>query len=161
MRSIIIVVVALAFVSSAKADCDHFKWSLDRELGWIAAGPEALGADGEITIAPKAYSVALKPNAELSFPVTPERAPKSDSFGAVVTVKAIEAPGIYEISLSTPSWIDVVQNGARAKTPEFSGQKDCPAIHKSVKFELAAGAAAIQISNSEGSSVVMTIAPAR
>ena len=161
IRSLIVASAAsLALAGAARADCEHFKWSLDRELGWIAAGPAAVAAGGEVTIGAEAYALALAPNAQAGFIVAPERPPKPESFGGVFKVE-IESSGTYEISLSKPAWIDVAQADARAKSPDFSGQKDCPAIHKSVKFELAAGPAAIEISNSEGAAIVMTIAPAR
>lgn len=160
-----ILAVAMTFVvlssGVARADCDHFKWSLDRERAWLAAAPEPVAAGGAVALADKAFAVALRPNAEAGFVAPPERAPKPESFGTVVNLAAVGAPGVYEITLSAEAWLDVVQNGARAKSIDFSGQKDCPGVRKSVKFELAAGTATVQISNAETASILMTIALAR
>ena len=68
--------------------------------------------------------------------------------------------GLYQITLSDEAWIDVVENGARVKSSDFSGQKACPGVRKSVRFDLAAGPATLQISNSESPKINLAIAPA-
>ena len=64
------------------------------------------------------------------------------------------------MTLSDEGWVDVVQNGARVKSSDFSGQKTCPGVRKSVRFTLAAGPAQLQISNVETNKIVFAIAPA-
>jgi hypothetical protein len=53
-----------------------------------------------------------------------------------------------------------VQNGASVKSGDFSGQKNCPGVRKSVRFSLAAGAATVQISNAASATIQLAIAPA-
>ena len=54
----------------------------------------------------------------------------------------------------------VVQSGASIKSSDFSGQKNCPGVRKSVRFDLAAGPATVQISNAPSASIQLAIAPA-
>ena len=72
----------------------------------------------------------------------------------------IDRAGLYQITLSDEAWVDVVQNGARVKSSDFSGQKACPGVRKSVRFDLAAGPATLQISNAESAKINLAIAPA-
>jgi hypothetical protein len=147
----------LASVAPARADCDHFKWSLARERAWFAASPAPLPATGGEAAPGAAYALSLAK--DVALPVAPERAPGKDTFGAVVTVPKLE-PGLYQITLSEPAWIDVGANGALVKASDFSGQKDCPGVHKSVRFQLGEGSATIEISNSSVDKLLMAIAPA-
>jgi hypothetical protein len=140
--------------------CDKFKWSIARERALFAAGakPAASGA----TIAPgEGYAVALAPAPSVTFSVPPERAPKPGTFSAALTIDAIDKPGPYQITLSDEAWLDVVQAGALIKSAGFSGQKDCPEVRKSVRFDLQAGPATIQISNAAGGALNLAIEPAQ
>jgi hypothetical protein len=141
-------------------NCDKFKWSIARERALFAAGakPAASGA----TIAPgEGYAVALAPSASVAFSVPPERAPKPGGFGAALKLDAIDKPGSYQITLSDEAWLDVVQGGALVKSAGFSGQKDCPGARKSVRFDLQAGPATIQISNAASGALNLAIEPAQ
>jgi hypothetical protein len=143
-----------------KNSCDQFKWSVARERGWFAAGakPAASGA----TIAPEqGYAVALQPNESVKFPATPERTPKPGSFGATLDVADIGKPGLYQITLSDEAWLDVVQGGAEVKSTAFSGQKDCPGVRKTVRFDLKAGPATLQLSNAARAAINIAFAPAQ
>ena len=91
----------------------------------------------------------------------PERAPKPGAFGGVLKISGLPKAGLYEITLSDEAWIDVVQNGASVKSSDFSGQKNCPGVRKSVRFPLAAGPATVQISNVASASIQVAIAPAQ
>ena len=147
MKSIRLAVAVLAglVATSAHADCDHFKWSIAKERASFAASPARLAATGSSAEVGTAYALALAENVKL--PVTPERKPSDSRYGAVVTVPKLEA-GLYQVTLSDEAWIDVVQNGAIVKSSDFSGQRDCPGVRKTVRFHLTAAPAMIEISNS-------------
>ena len=62
--------------------------------------------------------------------------------------------------MSEEAWIDVAENGALVKSSDFSGQKDCPGVRKSVRFQLAAGSATVEISNANVGKVLFAVEPA-
>ena len=158
MPRIALALAALvAFALPARADCDHFKWSVARERALFAAAPAPLPASGGTAEAGKAYSLSLAKDVKPA--VAPERAPRDGSFGAVVGVADLAA-GLYQITLSEEAWIDVVENGALIKSADFSGQKDCPGVRKTVRFQLPAGPATVQIGNANVDKVLIAIAPA-
>ena len=157
----LLLVVSLASAARAQdaTSCDKFKWSIARERAWIAAGAKPVAAGTEIPLAEQAYAVTLVPDETAGFALPPERAPKPGAFGGVLKIPALPKAGIYEITLSDEAWVDVVQNGASVKSSDFSGQKNCPGVRKSVRFSLAAGAATVQISNAASASIQVAIAP--
>ncbi len=157
-----IVLIALTNGAARAEDasgCDKFKWSLARERSWFAAGAEATTTGAHIALAERAYSLALSPaeNAEFALPL--ERPAKPRTFGGIVAI-SLDKPGLYEATLSDQAWIDAIQNGARVKSSNFTEQKDCPGVRKSVRFRLAAGETTLQISNSEIDKIGLTFAPA-
>jgi hypothetical protein len=150
--------VALAAVAPARADCDNFKWSVDRERAWFSASPAALPATGGKAETGAGYALALAKDAKL--PTQPERAPKEGSFAGIVSVPKLE-PGLYQITLSAEAWIDVAENGKLVKSSGFSGQRDCPGVRKSVRFQLGTGPATVEISNAGADKIMFAIAPAK
>jgi hypothetical protein len=152
--------IVLPAVGHAEDDsgCAKFKWSVARERAWLLAGPKSVAAGAEV--APGAgYEVALVPVESAGFVAPPERAPKPGTFGGVLKI-ALAKPGAYDVTLSAEAWIDVVQNGASVKSSDFTGQKACPGVRKSVRFDLAAGAATLQISNAQEAKINLAAAPA-
>lgn len=157
-RFLLAALAPLVLAAPARADCDHFKWSLARERAWFAASPPSLPAMGGQADVSKGYAVTLAKDVKL--PAAPERAPKPGSFAAILTAPTLE-PGLYQITLSAEAWIDVAQNGKLVKSSGFSGQRDCPGLRKSVRFPLAAGPVTIEISNVEADKIMFAIAPAK
>jgi hypothetical protein len=164
-RLLFSLLIVGACVTGARAQdnsgCDKFKWSVARERAWFAAGAKPVAAGADLALADEGYAVALVPNAAAGFVVPPERAPKPGAFGGVLKIASLTKPGVYDITLSDEAWIDVVQNGASVKSSDFSGQKNCPGVRKSVRFDLAAGPATVQISNAATASIQVAIAPAQ
>ncbi len=152
----LVLLAALLAAGPAFADCDHFKWSVADDVAAFKASPAPLPAEGGRAEAGKAYLLAL--NADVKFPVEPQRAPKPGTFGAVVTVANLAA-GTYKATLSKEAWIDVVENGGIVRSSGFSGQTDCPAVRKTVRFQLAAGSALVQISNAKDGETMFAISP--
>jgi hypothetical protein len=146
----------LLAAAPARADCDHFKWSVANERAWFAAAPTSLPATGGAAEPGRGYALTLDKDVKL--PVAPERAPKPDRFAAVVSLPKLEA-GVYQITLSEEAWIDVAADGALVKSIDFSGQNDCPGVRKSVRFKLA-GPVAVEISNSAAEKLMLAVSPA-
>ena len=146
----------LIAASPAWADCDGFKWSVAKEREAFAAPIPLPSVSGSAELG-KGYAVTL--TKDLSLPVKPERDPKPGTYAAVVEAPKLAA-GTYQVTISQDGWIDVSQDGKSVKSSAFSGQHDCPAIRKSVRFPLAAGAATIEISNAQGESLNLAVEPA-
>jgi hypothetical protein len=140
-------------------DCGKFKWSVERERAWILSGPTPVAATSEITLGERAYRVTLAATDTIKFPAPPERAPKPGTHAGLLTF-TVANPGAYDIALSGEGWIDVAQNGALVKSSDFSGQKNCPGVRKSVRFPLSAGPATLQLSNIAADTIDVAIAPA-
>jgi hypothetical protein len=157
--------LVFAFAGTANAQdtsgCEKFKWSVARERAWFAAGPKQIDAGANLMLTDQAYVVSLRPTDAAGFVMPPERVPKPGAFGATLAVAAIDKPGLYEITLSDEAWIDVIQNSARVKSTDFSGQKTCLGVRKSVRFAFATGPLTVQISNAEGATIAIAIAPAQ
>ncbi len=138
--------------------CGKFKWSIERERALFAA-PKPLAADGALDIGSAAYRVSLADDDKIAFPAPPERAPKPGAHGAALSFK-VDAPGLYDVTLSDEGWIDVVDHGQRVASTDFSGQKGCAGVRKSVRFSLKPGDFTLQLSNVEAETINIAIAPA-
>jgi hypothetical protein len=143
-----------------KDACDHFKWSVARERGWFAGEVKPAAAGATIVVG-QAYGVVLEPADSIVFRLPPERPLKPGGFGATLEVANIDRPGLYQITLSDEAWIDVIQGEAKLKSVGFTGQKDCPGLRKSVRFNLAAGPLSVQISDATRDAIGLAIAPAQ
>ena len=159
----IVLVLTLGLCAEAGAQennaCGLFKWSIARERGWFAnAEPAASGATVAIE---RGYAVAMRATDAVAFPLPPERAPKPGSLAATLLVANIDKPGLYQVTLSDEAWLDVVQGDALVKSTGFSGQKDCPGVRKTVRFDLKQGPATLQISNSAAQTLDVAVAPAQ
>jgi len=142
--------------------CDKFAWSIVREHGWFAASDKPVIAAGSMLSSfPRgAFVLDLQPGTRASFTRPPERAPKSEGwFGGAVWLPAIERPGIYQVTLSEEAWIDVVQDDRFARSIGSSGRRDCQGLRKSVRFELSAAPAVLQLSGAAAESVAVAITP--
>lgn len=154
-----VVAVLLMGTATARADCDHFKWSLAQEKAWFAAAPEPIDAGGEVAAGAGAYELALKPENAVRF-VTPPKKLTPGAFGAVVKLAPLAKGGLYQVTLSHEAWVDVIQDDAPARTRNVSRQHDCPAFVKSVRFSLREGPAALQFSGVAAPSLVFAVAAA-
>jgi hypothetical protein len=140
--------------------CDKFKWSLEKERATLTGTDLPKVASGERINwpLPFATTLTLVPLAEAKLPVTPERAPRSsDSFAGFVQLPALTKVGTYQITLSAAGWIDVVQDGQRAKSTASTGATGCAGVRKSVKFELIAAPLIVEVSGIEAKSVGIAI----
>lgn len=164
--AILAMQVATGAHGAETGGCASFAWPLDTELAWMAASDPAAAESGATFPAPpeKAIDLKLQPTADVKFLAKPSGRAKSDgaaTFAGLVTFDAAAKPGIYQVTLSAPGWIDVVQNGATLKPTAHSGKSDCPAMRKSVRFEIGSGPFTLQLSNVSTGSIKVAISPAR
>ena len=71
----------------------------------------------------------------------------------------IAAKGVYQITVSDPVWIDVVQNGKVLKSDSFTGQEGGPGVRKSVRFNLDVGPMLIELSDAAVSQLNLDLLP--
>ena len=170
MRLRSLPVLALAVLSQAvtahgaraqdASGCARFKWPVDRERS-------AFGTPGLRRVEPgkplpgimDPATVALQPLADVKFERPPSRKPKDGTFGAVLKTPPLAVGGTYQITTSDDVWIDAIQDGRELKPKAVTGERDCPNVRKSVRFDFAAGQATVEISGSEASSVKVDFLP--
>ena len=135
------VVVAGFFVGMRHAELTPAQQTALRRLD--APTPPVQGKDASDPV------LKLKPQASVTYPIAPSGKSKADAkeeFGGVLTFDGVAKPGVYQVTLSSRGWIDVVQGGAALSTVGHTGMKDCDAIRKSVRFEIGSGPFAVQLS---------------
>jgi hypothetical protein len=141
--------------------CDQFAWPIKREKTWFAGKLPAAHSGERFAMSDEGLLLMLKPTKSFDFFLPPERPPKPDSYSGNIVIFGVMKPGVYQVTLSDEAWIDLFQNGFRLKSIAFTGQKDCPDVRKSVRFELTPGAQiTIQVSNAPKDQVKFAIAPA-
>jgi hypothetical protein len=157
---------ASLFATPALADCTGFKWPLDTELAWFAAGGDVAAKSGDelADVPAKAIAVTLKPSKTVTLPVSAgvkDAAVGSDTFSGWVSFPAGVKPGLYQVTISADAWIDVVQNGALVHSKGFTGRRECDVVHKSVRYEIAPGPVSIQITGAPSEKVRLTVNEAK
>ncbi len=145
--------------ANAQDPCATFKWPIDIEWGWFADGtPLQVAAGGSLRGIPeRAIRFALLPVGEVALIVEPRRKPAAHSRSGVFAIAGIPAAGTYQLTLSEDAWIEVVQDGAALPAVEFSGVKGCAGVRKSVRFDLKAGPAQVQITGAPTSQILIAI----
>lgn len=158
------IVIALSIAAPALAQepvgCDKFKWPLDHERALLAsASPIASGAQMPKAL-DAAVTLALGPLADAKLPVPPSRTPKlPESTAGFVTVAALAKAGTYRVTLSAPSWIDVIQGGKVLQSTAFSGATGCAGVRKSVKFDLLAAPFTVELSGTLAHAIGFVVTP--
>ena len=156
--AVLSVAAAGARAEETASACAHHKWSVEREVSLLAHPQEEAGSGAEWRAEEDgAFLLKLEALGEVVFAAPPERAPSepASSYGGVVRLTGLDS-GLYEISLSEAAWIDVVQNGAFAKSEDHSSGPGC-AIRKAVRFRLVAGEAVLQLSGAEAASIGVVV----
>jgi len=155
-------ITALLILASASAaaqepsGCDKFKWPLDKERATLNGTvlPKLNSGDRIAWPIPFAATIGLTTFAGAKLPLPPERAPKSHaSFAGFVQVSAPPKTATHKITLSSESWIDVLQDGHTVKSSGFSGALGCEGIRKSVKFDLATRPFTLQLSGAPANTI--------
>jgi hypothetical protein len=142
-----------------KPACEQFDWSIKREQSLFGALALSHAASGsKLESVGGGIALDLQPQASVAFVLPPERQPKSpDSFGGVVTFANVPKAGLYQVTLSAESWIDVIQDGQAVKSAAHSGKRGCADVRKSVRFELKPGALTIQLSGTAAKTVNLAV----
>ena len=157
------LIALLTPAAAAENGCERFAWSLARELAWFGASDQPAFAAGDtLPVIPKgAFALRLQPAANILFVLPPERAPKSETwFGGVIRLPALDRAGIHQISLSEEAWVDVIQHERYARSVGSTARRDCPALRKSIRFELDPSPFTLQISAVARDAVTLAIGPA-
>jgi hypothetical protein len=152
-------VVAFAVTAPAHADCNQFKWNISNELAWFSNNPAPVASGGRIPSFEAGYVVTLAKLNATKFDVQPARMPSADTFAAVLELPTIEKSESFQVTLSDEAWIDIVQNGTSINSTDFSGQKDCSGVRKTVRFRLEKGSATLQLSNASKDSLKVAVRP--
>jgi hypothetical protein len=107
------------------------------------------------------FTVTLHPLTDVSFPVTPGRAPPSGSFGGLATL-TVPAPGKYRISVDVPLWIDVAGGAILAPVLDYEGLHECSAPRKVVVFDLQGGTTwTLELSAADRAVIRLAVTPVR
>jgi len=157
MKRVHILAVAAAALlapSAAFADetggCESFAWPLTTEIGWMkAADSEAAASGAKMAAMPaKAIEFTLQPEESVTFPVAPTARKKSEGkpFAGTVDFPAVPAAGLYQITLASAGWIDLVQGGKALKPTAHTGKSDCDGARKSLRFYLEAAPFTVELS---------------
>lgn len=165
MRFLIAAALALPYAVPALAQtadgCEQFAWPVAQEQKLFQQKDIAHAASGGTLRAgatAAAVTLDLKGMGEVQWRRPPERLPKNAaSFGGVLEIAGVEA-GLYQITLSDDAWIDVIQNDGFVKSAAHSGRRDCPGLHKSVRFQLGDGPVTVQLSGVPKNSIDLAIA---
>jgi hypothetical protein len=136
------LVALLATEAAAQHDnCRQFSWSMGREIN-LFDEPLPLVESGQSLPKEGVFALQLKPAEDVIYRVPPERG--SDSgWGATMTLETIPA-GRYQIALSQPAWVDVVQDDKRLAIVA-SHDKGCRGVRHSVDVEVKGEPLSLQI----------------
>jgi hypothetical protein len=158
------LVAALPVLAAAEepSGCAAFKWPIERERAALAAAGKPAIANGGALAYDVAATLELTPLAEAGLPHAPERAPKSgQSFAGHFALPAPAKAGTFLVTLASPGWVDVVDNGAFLHAKGFSGAVGCEGARKSVRFDLPAHPLDIQLSGVKDAEIAVIVSPER
>ncbi|SFV37768.1 hypothetical protein [Hyphomicrobium facile] len=159
--TVVLTAASTAFAAET-GGCDSFPWSVKTELQWMKASEsEALKSGAKLPSPPeKAIALSLQPMSAVSFPVAPtgRLKPEGDVYGGFVNFDGpSSAPGLYQVTLQTGGWVDVVQDGKSLKPTAHSGKSDCDGVRKTLRFNLDPGPFTVEFSNIKKDSIKFAI----
>jgi hypothetical protein len=117
-------------------------WTSRTDLG--AAAKEADAAKASVPIG-KGVNGQLVHTSEVAFPVLPEKPGGSVSYSGLYEIRITDA-GNYQVSLSTPAWIDMVSGKAFVESSAHAPGPACSTLKKTVVFPLKPGRYVLEIS---------------
>ena len=160
LAALIAAMPALA-AADEPSGCSAFKWPVERERAALAAAGKPAIANGGALAYDAAATLKLQPLAEAGLPRPPERAPKSaQSFAGHFTLAAPAKAGVFQVTLASEGWIDVVDNGGFLRPRGFSGALGCDGARKIVRFDLPARPLDIQLSGVKDAEIAVVVSPA-
>lgn len=175
MRSLIALGLALTLTAPALAQqgnaaashAEHACAATDKELppglsDWngkaglaTATGVEHL-AHAALTLG-KGYEASLLNTPKVTMPVQPEKPGGSVAYAGLFSF-TVETEGAYTVALSTPAWIDVLEDGKSLEPTSFGHGPTCTTIRKMVVFSLKPGLHALQVSANPAATVKLMVA---
>ena len=161
-----VMISALASMRVRSADpCDAFSWNVAHERAVFATPAVAVTAAAAAGAAPtlavdRLYDIALTPQGQVRFALTPEKKALADGAYAGMVTLHIPVAGRYRVSMSEGFWIDLIADGKFVPTDDFTGSHACRAPRKIVQFILPAGDLTLQFANTNSASVQVTITAA-
>ena len=175
MRSLIALGLALALAAPALAQqgnaaashAEHACAATDKDLpaglsDWngkaalaTATGVEHLGHSA-LTLG-KGYEAGLLNTPKVTMPVQPEKPGGSVAYAGLFSF-TVETEGAYTVALSTPAWIDVLEDGKSLEPTSFGHGPTCTTIRKMVVFSLKPGLHALQVSANPAATVKLMVA---
>jgi hypothetical protein len=174
MRPLIMSLLALAVLAMgpgrlARAEtdpCSGYKWDVSKERALFGTTAKQVPAGKDrasaTPLAPsQLYEVMLVPVSQVSFPVTPGKAPPSGSYAGILALTP-PAAGKYRIAVDVPLWIDVAAGGVLAAALDYEGQHECNTPRKVVVFDLTGSSDwLLQISAADRAQVRLTVTAVR
>lgn len=144
-------------LSAEPQGCGALRWNLDRERAALQA-PAVGAASGTSAVpGPTAVRLALALQGQAALPKPPERQPRAHTPHAAYLTMAAPAAGLYQVTLSAPAWIDLVQVGAALKPVAFTGANGCPGVRKSVRFRLKAEPFTLEVSDVSADTIAVVV----
>ena len=144
--------------------CDSFKWPLDKERAAFAdAKLEQVDSGAKrAAFGEQALALKLQAGGEVAYVILPEKKKESGKagFGGVVSFAPPAKAGSFQVTLSGPGWIDVVQGGKGLSATDHSGAKKCEGLRKSVRFDVEAQPVVLQISGAPADTIKVAVRPA-
>jgi hypothetical protein len=118
--------------------------------GWanksdVNAATEQGGLSSAVLTPGKGAMVTLHPTRQVHYLSQPEKPGGSVASGGLVSFHIAEA-GIYQVSLDSGAWLDVVKDGAMLISTAHAPGPACTGIRKTVQFDLKPADYVLQIS---------------
>ncbi|MEX0644934.1 MAG: hypothetical protein WD076_06470 [Parvularculaceae bacterium] len=145
--------------ASADDGCALHKWGINRAIGLLSesSGPVLAGPDAVWTRGPgSSFFLKLSPLSQAGIITALEGAPLDPQSLAGAVRLADVARGEYQISLSEPASIDVVQDGKIVPLKKESGAADCE-VASSVRVKLKRGDVVLQVTGTNAQKVGVVI----
>lgn len=138
--------------------CDRFDWPLTIERRWFEAADLPIVETGAILrgMPANGLSLKLRPASGVAFAAPPSRPSKPDAKAGVVSFE-VPGEGLYQVTIASDGWVDVVQGGAVVAADSHTGSRGCSGLRKSVRFKLRPGAATIQVTGADGEAMAVGI----
>ena len=158
--SLLVLTGALMAAPAGAAEtggCGAFAWPIASDLKLLAQ-PRWVESGASVDVAaPTGLRLRLKDGVSADFVLPPQRTPAPRSQGGILRFMA--RAGVYQITLTEAAWTDLAQDGRAVQPTEFSGVSDCEGARKTLRYELSAGPATLQISNAPGRSIGVALTP--
>ncbi len=107
----------------------------------------------------KGYEAGLLNTPKVAMPVQPEKPGGSVAYAGLFSF-TVETEGAYTVALSTPAWIDVLEDGKSVEPTKFGHGPECTTIRKMVVFTMKPGTHVLQVSGNPAATLKLMVAKA-